>query len=209
MELFAERAYGVIKRDILSCALPPGSVINEKKLATDFGFSKTPVRQAINKLVAEGFVEVYPRQGTLVKHVQVRDIKNVYLVREMVEPGASALAAARATPEDIERLESLDDLQLSSGTDMLDLEKHAAFHIAVAEITRVPQLVEIITGLQDQMRWFLAAQAADGGPMPPKQNHHRLVDAVRRGDQEEARAITAESVALSRQQLLQRIITLS
>ena len=87
---------------------------------------------------------------------------------------------------------------------MLDLEKHAAFQIVVAEITRVPQLLEI-SGSK--------IRCAGSSPLRPlsvghaaEQNHDRLVDAVRRGDQE-TRAITAESVGLSRQQLLQRIIT--
>lgn len=206
MELLAEKAYTAIKDEILSCALEPGSLINEKALAAELGFSKTPVRQAIGKLVADGFVEVYPRRGTLVRHVQVRDIKNVYLIRGLVEPEASALAALRATPEDIVQLERLDDHQLSAGEEMLDLRSHAEFHVCVCRIARVPQLTSIVAGLQDQMRWFLAAQHADGGPMPPKHNHHRLVDAIRRGAAEDARSITEESIRMSREQLLQKII---
>lgn len=206
MELLAEKAYAAIKDEILSCALEPGSLINEKALAADLGFSKTPVRQAIGKLVAEGFVEVYPRQGTLVRHVQVRDIKNVYLIRQLVEPEASALAASRATPDDIEHLKQLDNHQLSAGEEMLDLRSHAEFHVSVCQLARIPQLTTIVAGLQDQMRWFLAAQHADGGPMPPKHNHHRLVDAIGRGDADGARAITEESIRLSREQLLQKII---
>ncbi|MDN5724596.1 MAG: GntR family transcriptional regulator [Propionibacteriales bacterium] len=205
-ESLAERAYVGIKEEVLSCALPPGSLINEATLADQFGTSKTPVRQAIGKLAGEGFVDVFPRRGSLVRAVQVRDIKHVFLIRSLVEPEASALAARNATPSDIARLEELDDHQLSSGTDMLDLAAHAKFHVSVVQIARVPQLTSIITSLQDQMRWFLAAQVADGGPMPPKANHHRLVTAIRTHDAEEARAITEESIRMSREQLLHRII---
>lgn len=208
MELLADQAYAALKNDILSCTLAPGEVINEKARAELLGTSKTPVRNAINKLAADGFVEVFPRQGTIVKHISIRDIKNVYLVRELTEPGTSALAAGRATADDIHQLESLDDRLLNSGTDSIDLEQHAAFHVAVAAITRVPQLVTIITGLHDQLRWFLAAQAAEGGPRPPKRNHHRLLDAIRTQDPELARSITAESIALSRDWMLQSMIEL-
>jgi len=206
VELLAEKAYASLKQDILSCTLPPGEVINEKALAARLGTSKTPIRHAINKLAADGFVEVFPRQGTIVKHITIRDIKNVYLVRELTEPGASALAASRADDADIERLETLDEQLVNSAAESIDLEQHAAFHVAVAEITRVPQLITIIAGLHDQLRWFLAAQAADHGPQPPKRNHRRLLDAIRGHDAEQAREITAEAVALSRDWMLQSMI---
>ena len=206
MELLAEKAYVAIKHDILSCAIAPGEVINEKSVAAQLGTSKTPIRHAISKLAADGFVEVFPRQGTMVRHISIKDIKNVYLVRELTEPGTSALAASRATPQDIERLESLDRRLLDSGTESIDLEQHAAFHVAVAEITRVPQLVTIIASLHDQLRWFLAAQAADHGPRPPKRNHRRLLDAIRAGDADLARAITAETIVLSRDWMLNSML---
>lgn len=206
MELLAEKAYAAMKHDILSCAIAPGEVINEKSVAAQLGTSKTPIRHAISKLAADGFVEVFPRQGTMVRHISIKDIKNVYLVRELTEPGTSALAASRATPRDIEHLESLDRRLLDSGTESIDLEQHAAFHVAVAEITRVPQLVTIIASLHDQLRWFLAAQAADHGPRPPKRNHRRLLDAIRGGDAELARAITAETIVLSRDWMLNSML---
>ncbi|GAB3759564.1 GntR family transcriptional regulator [Microlunatus parietis] len=206
MELLAEKAYVAIKQAILSCTIAPGEVINEKAFAHQLGTSKTPIRHAINKLAADGLVEVFPRQGTIVRHISIRDIKNVYLVRELTEPGTSALAAARATEADILRLEQLDDRLIATGADSIDLEQHAAFHVAVAEITRVPQLITIIAGIHDQLRWFLAAQAADHGPKPRKRNHRRLLNAIREHDAEQARAITAETIAMSRDWMLQSMI---
>ncbi|MFX4271755.1 GntR family transcriptional regulator [Propionibacteriaceae bacterium Y1685] len=206
MESLADRAYSGIKEEILSCAMEPGSLINEAALATTFGTSKTPVRQAIGRLAGEGFVDVFPRRGSLVRAVQVRDIKNVYLVRTLVEPEVSALAARSATADDITHLQDLDDQLISTDGDTLDLRAHAEFHVSVCRIARVPQLTSIVSALQDQMRWFLAAQHADGGPMPPKTNHHRLLQAISDHDPEQARAITEESIRMSRARLLQRII---
>ncbi|MGD7789365.1 GntR family transcriptional regulator [Propionibacteriaceae bacterium Y1700] len=206
MESLADRAYSGIKEEILSCAMEPGSLINEAALATTFGTSKTPVRQAIGRLAGEGFVDVFPRRGSLVRAVQVRDIKNVYLVRTLVEPEVSALAARSATADDIIHLQDLDDQLISTDGDTLDLRAHAEFHVSVCRIARVPQLTSIVSALQDQMRWFLAAQHADGGPMPPKTNHHRLLQAISDHDPEQARAITEESIRMSRARLLQRII---
>lgn len=204
MTSLAEHAYEGIKEEILSCAMAPGSLMNEAELARTFGTSKTPVREAIGRLAAEGFVEVFPRRGCLVRMVQVRNIKNVYLVRTLVEPEASALAAQSATAAEIAHLQELDD-RLEQG-DQLDLRAHAEFHVGVCRMARVPQLTEIVSSLQDQMRWFLAAQHADGGPMPPKTNHRRLLEALRAHDAEQARAITEESIRLSRSRLLQRIV---
>lgn len=206
MTSLADRAYAGIKEEILACAMAPGSLINEAELARTYGTSKTPVRQAIGRLAAEGFVEVFPRRGCLVRTVQVRDIKNVYLLRTLVEPEASALAARSASAADLAALQELDDRIGEGGDEQLDLRAHAAFHVGVCRIARVPQLTAIVSSLQDQMRWFLAAQHADGGPMPPKANHRRLLEALRAHDAEQARAITEESIVVSRSRLLQRIV---
>lgn len=157
-------------------------------------------------LTGEGFVEVYPRRGTIVRRAGVRDIRNVMLMRHLVEPEASAQAASRAVDVDISRLHDLDEKQLNGDHPSLDLEHHAAFHIAVAEIARIPQLTTVVRAMHDQMRWFLATHASDGGAPFPKHSHRPLIDAIERGDPDDARAIADERISLAKETLLRHLI---
>lgn len=199
-------AYQSLKEDILSCQLRPGDTVYEKDVADRLGTSKTPVREAIAVLTGEGFVEVYPRQGTIVRRAGVRDIRNVMLMRHLVEPEASAQAASRAVDSDIARLRVLDEEQLNGNLPSLDLEQHAQFHIAVAEIARIPQLTTVVRAMQDQMRWFLATHASDGGAPFPKHSHVPLVDAIERGCPDDARDIAEERISMARETLLRHLI---
>lgn len=202
-----ESAYETLKEQILSAQRAPGETLNEKEVAASLGVSKTPVREAISRLSAEGFVEVYPRQGTIVRHIQVRDIKNVLLVRSLVEPEAAYQAALRATPEDVEQLGTLDDEQIATPEGAWpDLRQHARFHVAVAEVGRVPQLTAIVATVHDQVRWFLASHAREGGAPFPMRLHETLLEAIARGDADEARRVSEESVRTSRANLLRNLI---
>lgn len=201
-----EIAYQTLKEDILSCRRRAGDTLNEKDVAAQLGISKTPVREALTMLMGEGFVEVYPRQGTIVRHAAVRDIHNVMLVRELTEPEVSARAASRATAEDVAALRRLDRQQMDSVSNWLDLEMHSRFHVAIAEVARIPQLTTVVQAMQDQMRWFLATHAAEGGQPYPKHNHTELIDTIESGQPEDARALTEQSIAMSRGNLLRHLL---
>jgi len=201
-----EVAYHSLKDDILSCRRRPGETLNEKDVAAQLGISKTPIREALTMLMGEGFVEVYPRQGTIVRHAAVRDIHNVMLVRKLTEPEVSAQAASRATGDDVAQLREMDRRQMASDSEWLDLDMHARFHVAIAEVARIPQLITVVRAMQDQMRWFLATHAAEGGTPYPKHNHAELVDAIERSDADGARAITQQSIAMSRGNLLRHLL---
>lgn len=201
-----ELAYRTLKEDILCCRRRAGETLNEKDVAAQLGISKTPIREALTMLMGEGFVEVYPRQGSIVRHAAVRDIHNVMLVRQLTEPEVSAQAASRATSDDVARLHELDRLQMAGSSESLDLEMHARFHVTVAEVARIPQLTTVVRAMQDQMRWFLASHAADGGAPYPKHNHAELVDAIERRQPDEARGITEQSISMSRGNLLRHLL---
>lgn len=79
-------AYGYIKKKIVSGEYPPLSDLSEDKLQEDLNVSRTPVREALQRLEKEDFVYVYPRKGTIVTDVTKDLIEDVYEVRELIEP---------------------------------------------------------------------------------------------------------------------------
>lgn len=81
-----ERAYRIIKQNIVSCAFPPGSLLNEKDLVERIGVSRTPIREALNRLEQEKLVTIIPQRGSFVTEITPQVIKDVFQVREMLEP---------------------------------------------------------------------------------------------------------------------------
>lgn len=196
-----DRAYDLAKGRILSAQLMPDSVIDENALAAELGASKTPVRQALVRLSSEGFIRILPQRGTLVNRISANDIHHVYLLRALLEPAASEIAALKATAAQIAYLEDLDEVFQRSDENSPDLDTHSSIHVGIAALAGIPKMTKIIAELQDQMHWFLSVRAAEGGPMPPRRRHTELIDAIKSGDPHRARLITEESIARSRAQI--------
>ncbi|SDT17747.1 DNA-binding transcriptional regulator, GntR family [Jiangella sp. DSM 45060] len=203
-----ERAYLALKADIVEGRLRPGQLIIEGELAERYALSKTPVRHALNRLEVEGMVEILPRRGSIVRFFSVRDVQHVYLLRRLLEPEAAALAAKRATPADVERLVELESKAEAARADG-DFSPGAAFHVAVAELARVPPLTAIIEGLQTKVQWFLRVQQLNGEPIPLQHPHGPLVDAIAAGDADQARAITESALTRSITVILESMAELS
>ncbi|GAA2454662.1 GntR family transcriptional regulator RoxY [Actinomadura vinacea] len=190
-----ERVYGLLRADILRCDLRPGQLIIEAELAERYGTSKTPVRQALSRLAVENIVDTLPRRGWMVRHITVRDVRHVYLLRRLLEPEAAAMAAELATPDDIARLERLDEEQWTAGHEEMDFSLHSGFHLAVAELARVPRMTEILAGLHTHVQWFLRVQALDEGRVPRKHRHEKLLAALRDRDPRAARDVMTHNLA--------------
>src|SRR5690606_24026674 len=79
---------------IINCQLTPGEPISETELMKTVGASRTPIREALNKLEHENLVIIYPKRGVFVTGISIKDIIDIYTIREVVEP----LAAKLATP---------------------------------------------------------------------------------------------------------------
>jgi DNA-binding GntR family transcriptional regulator len=105
-----ERAYNHLQRGIASGELLPDSVISEVVLARQLKMSRTPVREAINQLVAEGLLEQTPNRGTLVVRLKRQDVIELYELREALEVYAARKAAqVTLRPADLERWEQFSN----------------------------------------------------------------------------------------------------
>lgn len=100
----SERAYHEIRRMIVRLELAPGDVIREDDLQGRLGLGRTPIREALQRLVRDQFVIVIPRRGMFVSGVDVSDLGLLYETRSILEPYAMRLAAARGTAEHWNRM---------------------------------------------------------------------------------------------------------
>jgi DNA-binding GntR family transcriptional regulator len=131
VDLAADRAYLAIRGRIVSLELPPGAVIDERKLMQELGLGRTPVREALRRLAQEQLVEVFPRRGMFVTNVDVRDLARISEVRLALEPEAARLAAERATEEERDALAELSG-RIKGGVDFMGLDEqiHRAIYAA-------------------------------------------------------------------------------
>ena len=101
-----EDVYSTLRRRLMAGYYEPGSKLKEEVVAADLSVSRTPVRAAIQRLIAEGLLEKAPTRGALVTPWRAQDAEDVFNLRIMLEGYGAALAARNATREEVDRLEA-------------------------------------------------------------------------------------------------------
>ena len=197
-EAMPDRMYAVLKHRILTCAVEPGWKVNEKVLAEEFGASRTPLREAMNRLALEGLLKLEPYKGYVVSPVTAEDIRHLSEVRRIVESESAALAAQRATDEDCKRLQDLCHLRYVPGnrqTYETYLRANTAFHIAVARCSKNRRLEQIVASVLDEMHRPLYLGLDVGiDALAATKEHIELVDAIRARKPELAKKVMADQL---------------
>jgi len=191
----ADRAYRYLRDGILKGDLPPGTVLAETELAETIGGSRTPIRQALGRLLQEGLIEVGPRRQSIVRGFTPEHRREMVLLREALESVAVRRACEVMEIDEIDELRILLIRQRRAAADgdneeFLDLDEQ--LHLRIAEGARLP----ILHAFLSQLRGFVRV-ARHGPPRPPLvlaeivDEHERLLDALESRDVEAAlRALT-------------------
>ena len=103
----SDQAYDRLLEMILDLRLPPGAMVNEHKIATEIGFGRMPVREAIARLAGDRFITVMPRRGNFVTPLSLDDVLDMFEAREAIECGVAYIAARRASDADLDTLRHL------------------------------------------------------------------------------------------------------
>lgn len=93
------QAYSILKETIVHCEYAPGSMLNEAQLASELGFSRTPIREAISILEMEGFLHIIPKKGILVADILLNDVVQIFQARMEIEPITLKLAGPHIPEE--------------------------------------------------------------------------------------------------------------
>jgi DNA-binding GntR family transcriptional regulator len=145
-------AYQVLKEDILSLKLPPGTVVRIGALTEELDVSRTPVREALLTLENEGLVRSEPRVGFFVAEISRRDLEELYELRAVLEGYAVQTAAPYVTDEDLSRLENgIETSQTAVEHGELDrfLEIDTAFHALLIERAPNSRLMVMMDSIGD------------------------------------------------------------
>jgi DNA-binding GntR family transcriptional regulator len=106
-DTLADRAYFTLREHIITHRFKPGQPIQEQHLIRDLGLGRTPIREALRRLVTDHLVTVTPSRGTFVRDISVTDVALMGEIRTDLEAFAAGLAAERATAEDRESIRAL------------------------------------------------------------------------------------------------------
>jgi DNA-binding GntR family transcriptional regulator len=178
-----------VENAILEGVLKPGERLRAEALARRFGTSRTPVREALLQLEAQGLVEVEPNRGAVVRAFDRDDLLDLYAVRALLEPAAAALAAARIAIEDIERLEALNE-QARDATPDDQIAYNEIFHRVISEAAGSPRLAVAMRAASGIPRAFRSAfWRSEEQRAESLLCHRRLVTAFRARDAELAEAV--------------------
>lgn len=136
---FREVVYDTLRLAIVNGALVSGSRLPEEELAQELGVSRTPVREALQRLLAVGLARRETGRGLIVRHFSRKEIQDIYYVRLQLEPAAAELSAGRATPAVLDALGLLLDRMASivgPGGGMSYHQAHRQFHASIARISQ-------------------------------------------------------------------------
>jgi len=200
---------------VLSGQIPSGARLRQEVLATEFGVSRTPVREALRKLQATGIVELEPHRGALVRGPTAREIREAYEVRAELEGLAAELAARHIADAQLRRLRKAERLFRHSIETLLarrrsdpdndprwedDTEWVRAndlFHQAVQEAAGNRRLLATIADLHRSFPRSLTWSALSESSRLLQENveqHHELLEAIERHDSDAARRLMSEHV---------------
>jgi GntR family transcriptional regulator, rspAB operon transcriptional repressor len=187
-----DSAYEAIKHRIITCAFRPGEYINELQLSALLTIGRTPVHQALDRLMVEGMVEVIPRKGVIVKPVSLNEVLQIIEVRLINEPLGARLAAEHANDADftemadvLKRAKHWASLRNVENLMLLDRE----FHLLIAKAAKNDVLTELLRNLHERSLrfWFISLNAPTQYELV-QEEHATILEAIRQRDATKADA---------------------
>ncbi len=197
-----------LRRRIINGDYPPGERLREERLASDFGVSRNPVREALALIEAEGFVRVEPRRGAVVAHPDEQSLEELFGVRASLEPLAARLAAARIGDSELVDLRGILDAsrEATEANDFVRLaELNSRFHLRIAEISGNRWLGVFATSVHHHVQWVFR-QGADRRATHSWTEHVRLLSALEARDPDAAERAAASHVDAARRAAEDQIV---
>lgn len=198
-------AYARVREAITTGKFAPGEPLFEVHLAAWLEMSRTPVREAMRILARDGFLQVIPGRGYIVPQRSLDDIRELFELRESLEGMASRYAALRATPAEIDALESLCDRYEQNKNWREWAAMGTEFHNLLVDAARNTRLKSMLESLKAQIVQSRVSSLRDNPLRHTAVNaeHRAILNCVKAHDGEAAEALTRAHVRLSYQAALE------
>jgi DNA-binding GntR family transcriptional regulator len=199
--------FNTLREMAISCQLKPGERLSEIELAARLGVSRTPVREALNRLVTEGFLQPCSR-GFMRRPLDVQETLDLYEARVAVERECLRLALLRGTPEQLDEAQAFlnHSRAVSVDTPMAELVAlDEAFHRRLAAMSGNAELQRMLASLNDRIRFLRWIDMEHVGRDSTQQEHQSILEALRRRDASAAEQHLSDHIVLRRDQIAEAI----
>lgn len=200
-----EKVYDVVKTMAVDYHFKPGERVNEVELASRLGVSRTPVREALNRLARDGFMNFVPNRGFYSRDITPSGVQELYEMRAILEQASFRFACRRATDDEINQAvaiwesacESLPaPSQITNWAPVAELDEE--FHMAIASIAHNSRLFEALDSLNSHIRFFRridleTTERRDDAYV----EHIEIIAALRERNEEKGMKLMEKHVSLS------------
>jgi DNA-binding GntR family transcriptional regulator len=203
--LLSERAYHLIRERIISMKMPAGSQVDERTLEKELSIGRTPIREAIQRLLAERLLDYFPGRGYFVKTISLQDIKDIFESMIILERTAVYFAAKRIEDKQLKRLRQLhaEHQEATLQKDYLNvIYKNGELHRVISESANNSFLQPLMNSLQDQsMRLGYVVHTKEAHPTDMDEynqkainDHELIIICLEQGDDTKAIEVMTEHI---------------
>lgn len=204
-----DQAFEKIRKRIICLDYAPGQYLSEAQVSKELGLGRTPVRQAFDRLMLMNMISILPRKGVMVSPISLDEIDQIIEVRLVNETHCTALAAERATAEDIGEMEDiLAEAEIASEARdrerLMELDKE--FHRIIARAARNKVLGDLLANLHDRSLRFWFISLGDEAHLKCVGAEHKAIyEKIRDRDPEAAATAAREHIASFRANIMKSI----
>jgi len=206
----ANQAYSVIRKDILTCELEPGSRIAQSQMVERYNFGTTPIREALKRLEQEGFVQSLPRFGYLIAPITIKDVEDLYNLRLILEKSSIRQAIQRISDQQIEQIRAMAEFTYTfkdHESYLAFLENNVNFHVTIALTSGNRRLAEMVgSTLSAMTRIFILGLTLRDSGEEMHYEHVALAQAISARDVLLAEQLVEDQINLSRRRVVERLI---
>lgn len=193
--------YEALRNDIIELVLPPGSAIDEVQLAQRFAMSRTPIREALVRLAADGLITTLPNRATIVANIDFLSLPQFFDALTLMYRVTTRLAALHHRDDDIERIRALQQTftgAVEARDALAMIATNRDFHLEIARAGRNRYYTELFTQLLDEGRRILRLYYSSFHDVLPREyvdEHAAMIAAIVARDVERADALASAHAA--------------
>jgi len=208
-ENLSNQVFEQIKEMIVRGTIPAGKRMIESEIAESMGISRTPVREAVHKLEAEGLLNPLPKGGYVVRGLDISDIEETFEIRSILESFASYLAAHRHSNKEIVPLEEKME-EFQRYLDKHDLKELARinteFHELLYTLSRSPRLVKMIHNLRDEIYFLrkIILRSVDMARLSNK-DHREIIKAIKKREAKKVERLVRDHILRGKEFVINEI----